>query len=94
MFICFFAFLMKFHLCLSLTMKIMKLMVRSLSHSMESCNERYMWDTVTESDFAATPSHNDWSVLGTMTPVNDQGHCGSCRACSTTEVTLLVDWRL
>ena len=31
-------------------------------------------DTVTDSDLAATPSSNDWSVLGATTPVKEQGH--------------------
>ena len=33
---------------------------------------------ILNSDFTTTPSYNSWSVLGTMTLVNDQGHCGSC----------------
>ena len=29
---------------------------------------------MTDTDLAATPSSNDWSVLGAMTPVKEQGH--------------------
>ena len=31
-------------------------------------------DTMTDSDLAATPSSNDWNVLGAMTPVKEHGH--------------------
>ena len=31
-------------------------------------------DTMTNSDLAATPSSNDWSVLGATTLVKEQGH--------------------
>ena len=40
-------------------------------HVLHACTDR---DTVTDSDLAATPSSNDWSVLGAMTLVKEQGH--------------------
>ena len=64
--------------------------VRSLSRSIEWWSTRYIThadkDTVNDSDLTATPSSFEWIILGsTTTLVNDQGHCGSCWAYSTTE---------
>lgn len=38
---------------------------------------------ITAADLAATPSSIDWSERGALTPINDQGDCGSCWAFST-----------
>ena len=73
------------HLCLSLTMRISDVdgtffvTFNGLFHCTMDCidyvlHARTDRDTVTDSDLAATPSSNDWSVLGATTPVKEQGH--------------------
>ena len=60
-------------------MRFLMLTVRSVSRSMDCCSARWITDhvlhacTMTDSDLAVTPSSNDWSALGAMTLVKEQG---------------------
>ena len=62
--------------------RVVECTMRYTGHVLHARSDR---DTVTNSDLAATPSSTDWSALGAMTLVKDQGHGGSGWANSTTE---------
>ena len=48
---------------------------------------------ITDADVAAAPASVDWSQQGALTPVKDQGQCGSCWAFSTTEGVESAVWK-